>query len=125
CIEELACTAVHFICAPCGCEAIVSTARSTPASERQPKALELVLVDPSPQARADFTRSTPDYEARRGPRRCSSISKVLELSAFSISWLSVLTLNYRILRHPLDPASGGRSHSSCRYWSRRNCNILL
>jgi len=39
--------------------------------------------------------------------------------------ISVLTLKYRILRHPLDRALGARSHPSCRYWSRRSCNILL
>jgi hypothetical protein len=39
--------------------------------------------------------------------------------------ISVLTLMYRILRHPLDQALGARSHPSYRYWSRRSCNILL
>ena len=47
------------------------------------------------------------------------------VSTFAISRLSVLTLKYRILPHPVDPALGARSHLRCRYWSRRSCNILL
>src|SRR6476660_6146323 len=43
----------------------------------------------------------------------------------AISRLSLSTLKYRILRHPVDPALGARSHPSCRYWSKRSCNILL
>jgi hypothetical protein len=68
-------------------------------------------------------------------QRCSSASNMLHAFCVSIFggvehpsrfWrLSVLTLKYRILRHPLGPALGARSHSSCRYWSRRSCNILL
>src|SRR5262245_53093700 len=42
-------------------------------------------------------------------------ASAVELSTFAISCLSVLTLKYGILRHPLAPASAGRSHLRCRY----------
>jgi hypothetical protein len=67
------------------------------------------------------------HEHAHPSRRCSGfLCEHLRWNLpFAISRLSLSTLRYRILRHPVDPALGARSHSSCRYWSRRSCNILL
>ena len=67
------------------------------------------------------------HEHAHPSRRCSGfLCEHLRWNLpFAISRLSLSTLRYRILRHPVDPALGARSHPSCRYWSRRSCNILL
>src|SRR5512144_2660118 len=77
--------------APIGAGLFVQTAYT--ARALRPKALDLYVWGDGVSA-----------------RRCSSVSNMLMLF---VARLSVSTLKYRILRHPVDPALGARSHPSC------------